>query len=167
MIKIYNVNELVRYADRLATAIRKNLGWSRKLKGTVIVEKPKETKGGVSISISVGKYALDPRGKSLSGMARAFEYGSGVHSTKRAPETYPILPRNGGSLVFQGTHQWEGQLVVVPPMGGGVVMHPGVAPRPFLHPAVEENKERIRELLGSNIRQYIGTVIRTSWSKTK
>jgi hypothetical protein len=152
-------SRMVEVLNIVATSARRNASWSTKIRGAIRVGEVKE-QGGI-----IAGYVEVPL--KLAPEARAFEYGSGVHSTKRAPETYPILPRNGGSLVFQGTHQWEGQLVVVPPMGGGVVMHPGVAPRPFLHPAVEENKERIRELLGSNIRQYIGTVIRTSWSKTK
>jgi hypothetical protein len=150
---------MVEVLNLVATSARRNASWSAKIRGAIRVGEVKE-QGGV-----IAGYVEVPL--KLAPEARAFEYGSGIHSTKGAPEPYPILPRNGGSLVFPGTHQWEGQTIVVPPMGGGVVMHPGVAPRPFLTPAVQENRERIRELLGSNIRQYIGTVIRTSWSRTK
>ena len=50
-------------------------------------------------------------------------------------------------------------------MGGGVVHHPGVAPRPFLHPAVQENRKKIKAMLGAEFSQYISKAIRFAWSK--
>lgn len=152
-------SRMIEALNLVATSARRNASWSAKIRGAIRVGEVKE-QGGV-----IAGYVEVPL--KLAPEARAFEYGSGIHSTKGAAEKYPIHPVNATSLVFPGTHEWTGKTIVVPPMGGGVVMHPGVAPRPFLTPAVEENKERIRELLGSNIRQYIGTVIRASWSKNK
>jgi hypothetical protein len=150
---------MVEILNLVATSARRNASWSTKIRSAIKVGEVKEQNGVIAGYVEV-PLKLAPE-------ARAFEYGSGIHSTKGAAEPYPIHPVNATALVFPGTHAWAGTTVVVPPMGGGVVMHPGVAPRPFLTPAVEENKEKIRELLGNDVRQYIGTIIRTAWSKNR
>lgn len=170
--KIVKKSDIIRYADRLATAIRKNLSWSRKLKGTVIVENPKETANGISISISVGKYALDPRGMPLSGMARAFEYGSGVHATRGRKGKYLIKPINGKRLAFAWPkasppfirgRKLAGQL----PDGRlsfFYVEHPGVSPKPFIKPArisvVESSRKELTLSIRNNIKNELGIIIR-------
>jgi hypothetical protein len=151
--------KMIEALNLVATSARRNAFWSTKIRSAIRVGEVKE-QGGI-----VAGYVEVPLRSAPE--ARAFEYGSGIHSTKGVAETYPIRPVNATALVFPGTHEWAGKTIVVPPMGGGVVMHPGVEPRPFLTPAVEENQERIRALLGSSIRQYIGTIIMRSWSRTK
>jgi hypothetical protein len=151
--------KMVEVLNLVATTARRNSSWSTKIRGAIRVGEVKEMGGVIAGYVEV-PFSLAPE-------ARAFEYGSGIHSKKGDKGYITIAPRNVPKLIFQGTNEWLGQTIVVPPMGGGVVRHPGVASRPFLTPAVEENQKRIRELLGSSIRQYIGTIIRTSWSKNK
>ena len=184
--QLVKTSDIIRYADRLATAIRRNLSWSRKLKGTVIVEKPKETKGGVSISISVGKYALDPRGKPLSGMARAFEYGSGIHATRGKRGKYRIAPFRARALAFnwakgeaninalyssmfkgKQTGSTTNKFLGRAPDGRLMfryVDHPGVRPRHYIARARAQVKESSRKELAlairNNIKNEIGLVIK-------
>lgn len=76
----------------------------------------------------------------LNGIGLAYEYGSGIHRTRKssgAPGTYPI-PGNP-VLVFEGTNKFAGQTIITPS-----VDHPGVAPRPFLKPAKDSLRPEIR-----------------------
>jgi len=89
----------------------------------------------------------------ISEAGAAFEYGSGIHDPKH-PHYVDITAKNAPNLVFNGTNEKEGQIIVTPH-----VNHPGVAPRPFLKPAKERHREeikrRISEEVGSNIRLYV------------
>jgi hypothetical protein len=94
--------------------------------------------------------------------ALAFERGSGIHGP--SGEKYIIAPVNAPALVFPGTHEWEGQTIVAPPMGGGVVHHPGVAARPYLHPANEAVKPMAMAALKQAFRDTIKLTIREAWN---
>lgn len=84
----------------------------------------------------------------------AYEWGSGIHATRGKKGKYPINAVSAPSLVFEGTNQWEGQIIRVPE-----VQHPGVKPRPFLEPAKKKHREEIkrafREEVGKNTRLVI------------
>ncbi len=89
--------------------------------------------------------------------ARAYEFGSGIHSTQGSAEKYPILPVNANALVFF----WENEPAEVQerfphtPEGKVIlrrVMHPGVEPRPYLFPAVNRLFPRLlRGVVGATI----------------
>lgn len=90
--------------------------------------------------------------------ARAYEFGSGIHSTQGDASTYPIpkdpLPY---PLVFlweneplevkeRFPHDEQGRIII------RKVMHPGVEPRPYLFPAVNRLFPRLlRGVVGATI----------------
>lgn len=91
--------------------------------------------------------------------ARAFAYGSGIHSTRGPRAKYPIVPRRGtrnrkgkSALYFY----WEkmGQTFV-----GQKVMHPGVESTGYIDKAKAESRKEIKQLLKANgvknIRNYL------------
>lgn len=71
--------------------------------------------------------------------ARAYEYGSGIHSTKGPKMKYSIDAINAPNLVFwwKNGNKW---------FVGPHVDHPGVAASPYLRPAVEANLPNIRDM---------------------
>jgi hypothetical protein len=94
----------------------------------------------VSIDISEGAAPEAP----------AYEWGSGEHRTRGSPGLYPIEAKNVPNLVFW----WEkGQKWFVGaklPYG-----HPGVAPRPYIEPSIQESTPKIKEILGKNFKASI------------
>lgn len=154
---------IIEAASLVADAARDKSSWSKRIPGAISVSEVREWKDGLGIYIKVDLNKAPE--------ARAYEYGSGIHATHftasprqlGAGGFIEITPRNSPFLAFMGTHEWEGQLIVVPPMGGGIVHHPGVEARPFLKPATDENRARIREILGKAVRQSISNTIRESW----
>lgn len=85
--------------------------------------------------------------------APAYEWGSGLHD-KDNPHFIDINAVNVPNLMFEGTNEWEGQLIRVPH-----VNHPGVKARPYIKPAVEKHraelKKAVREEVNKNLRVYI------------
>lgn len=142
-IKLVKISDITRFADSLARSIRTHLRWSKQLRKAVAIGKGVDRNGVVSIEVTVGKGDKD-----LSGMAKAFEYGSGIHATRGKKGKYLIQPKNKRALwfpypspkVFPGTMTYikNGQFGVTTLE----VRHPGVAPRPFLAPAIESTKKK-------------------------
>jgi hypothetical protein len=147
---------IVEAANLVARSARARAGWSKEIRNAISVSEVREWQGGLGIYVKVDLSAAP--------MARAFEYGSGIHSTHAtlSPQQIgtggKILIQGNPLLVFPGTHEWEGQTIVT-----RVVRHPGVAPRPYLKPAIQENRDRIREILSQAVRTSISKTIRTSW----
>jgi len=117
------VQTLVWAANKIANSARafartKGIGRIAKVK----VGRTSVTKNTVSITIET----------SAAGMA--YEYGSGLHDPKGA-HFIDINAKNAPNLVFEGTNQFEGQIIQTPH-----VNHPGVAPRPFLQPAKDKHR---------------------------
>ena len=97
--------------------------------------------------------------------ARAFAYGSGIHSTKGPRKPYPIVPRRGtrnrkgkAALYFY----WEkmGQTFV-----GQKVMHPGVAPTGYIDKAKKDSQKEIRKLMKDNAVKNIRTYLKVEFGK--
>lgn len=93
-----------------------------------------------------GNYALDVRARIWVSLAedkapeaRAYEYGSGIHSTKGPKTKYKIEAKNHPNLKFW----WQARNKL---FLGPLVMHPGVAAQPYLRPAVEANLPNLREM---------------------
>lgn len=84
--------------------------------------------------------------------ARAFELGSGIHSPT-SPSKYPIAARNAPNLVFW----WErgGKWFVGKRLTYG---HPGVAARPSMQPAMEQNLPLLRREIGAMVTQEIKSI---------
>lgn len=103
-------------------------------------------------------------GLTLNGVGLAYEYGSGVHKTKKsfgAPGRYHMPKSAGAVMVFPGTNKWRGETIIAES-----VMHPGVAPRPFLEPAKRatrsQNLEEIRRTNLENMKLIIKGMARKS-----
>lgn len=151
MAKLVKISDISRFGNHLARAVRRNLAWSGQLSKSVVLSKAKEEGTVVSITVSVGEKGKDKSGMPLSGMARAYEYGSGVHSTKGGGGKYVILPRKKKALWFYmdnpnaniPLYEQGGKIGVVLPK----VMHPGVAARPYMLPALQSIRARATEEL--------------------
>jgi hypothetical protein len=90
--------------------------------------------------------------------AAAYEWGSGIHATKGSPGTYPIVPKNHNYLAFfwpkvDGDPSFrrlpDGRVLLAS------VKHPGVAPRPYLVPTIQETKEEFKKILGQGFKAEI------------
>ena len=154
---------IVEAGNLVARSARSRAAWSTKIRNAISLSEVTEWKNGLGIYVRVDLTKAPE--------ARAFEKGSGLHSTSSVASKHQegpggfiiIRPVNAKALIFQGTHAWEGMTIRVPPMGGGVVHHPGVAPRPFLKPAIDANRERIRDILRKAVRTSVSKTIRTAW----
>jgi hypothetical protein len=158
-LKITLRTRMIEALNMIAKSARSRASWSTKIRNAIKVGQVKEQEGKIFGYIEVDR--------KIAPEARAFEYGSGLHARRGKKDYITIAPKNVPKLIFQGTNEWAGQTIVVPPMGGGVVHHPGVEARPFLVPAVQENRARIKEMLGKDFHQYISKAVRLSWSKNK
>lgn len=84
----------------------------------------------------------------------AFEHGSGLHDPDN-PHFIDIDAKNHPNLVFEGTHEFEGQIIRTPH-----VNHPGVAPRPFIQPAKDKHREEIKKKIADEVGRNIRLAIR-------
>jgi hypothetical protein len=156
---------IIEAANWVAETARQNASWSKTIPSAISISEVREWQAGLGIYVRVDL------SKAQAPSARAFEFGSGIHSTHTTTSPrqegsggyIDITPKNASMLKFAGTHDWEGMEIRVPPMGHGVVHHPGVAPRPYLYPAVALNRDIIRETLGAAVQRSISSVIRKSW----
>jgi hypothetical protein len=115
--------------------------------------------GALGITISIGMKEDE------APAAAAYEFGSGLHG--KEGKKYSIVPRkSGGYLVFP-KERWPGYQP--PPDAPDVfvfssVMHPGVKARPYMKPAIEENKEEMKRLIGAFFTiDVIHKSIREAW----
>jgi hypothetical protein len=137
-------------ADLFAKTAREFSSWSKDISSNIKVGEIQEN--GAQTSVTVGVSLLDVP------QAAAFEFGSGIHGPSGMK--YPIF----GPLAFPGTHDWAGQTIFVPPMGGGVVLHPGVAARPYMRPAAGLVRLELKRSFGDAVRISVKGVIREAWS---
>lgn len=148
MINIKGVTDLVSVATitRITQKIVNSARGYARMRGIAKVAKIKQgtarvTKDTVTIDISTTKAGM------------AFEKGSGLYDPK-SPHYIEIVPKNKPHLIFEGTNEFDGQLIVT-----DHVNHPGVKPRPFIQPAREKHREEmkkvIREEVGKNMRLVI------------
>ena len=145
---------LTEEANKIAEAARRNASWSDRI--------PNAIKVGTAEIIGQGKYSISiivdttpdedwrsPNPNSAP-MARAYEYGSGVHGKYGA--TYPIRPKDAPMLAFDWpNHDPDfpaGKKYIGYSNQGNFLFnyvdHPGVRPKPFLKPAIEQNKPSIK-----------------------
>lgn len=88
--------------------------------------------------------------------AAAFEWGSGIHTERGVPGLYPILPKNASALSIPRS-RWQNYNPPpdIDPVFVRKVMHPGVAPRPYIAPSIIDSKEEVRKILGKEVKAAI------------
>jgi hypothetical protein len=100
----------------------------------------------IDISIDISKEAAPE--------APAYEWGSGEHATRGNVGRYKI---EGNPLLAIPRSRWPDynpppdiDPVVLP-----YVLHPGVAPRPYIAPSIQESTPKIKEILGRGFKASI------------
>src|SRR3990167_2261589 len=113
----------------------------------------------ISRSFSVGSpqqsstsYSIDITVKHPA--AAAFEYGSGIHSTKGKKEKYRIPKEGGAAFVAFGKDKWPGH---TPPKGTDYffftsVQHPGVAPKTYIISSLNKKKKKNKKKKNINFK---------------
>ena len=115
--------------------------------------------GALGITISIGMKDDE------APAAAAYEFGSGLHG--KEGKKYPIVPRKSGGFLVFPKESWPGYQP--PPDAPNVfffskVMHPGVKAKPYMKPAIEENKEEMGEMIGSFFTiDVVHKAIREAW----
>lgn len=136
---------ILRAANRIVQAARSIAAQKRAGRSSRAIKLSTVREAKQTISVSI---ILDT---SVAPEAPAYEWGSGLHSTKEHPHFIDIPKTPGAVLVFPGTHQFEGQTIVT-----RHVNHPGVKPKPFIAPAVAKHraalKQAVREEVNKNLR---------------
>jgi hypothetical protein len=168
--EIVKISNITQFADSLAKSIRSRYGWSKQLRNSVRLGLAESTSSGnVSIPIFVG-VGNDKSGNPLTGMAGAYEFGSGIHGSKHA--TYQIRPKNGKRLAFNWSkasppYKRGKKLAGVLPDGRlsfFYVDHPGVEAYPTIKPAVDATLKKATDELKQdimlNIRDVMNLTIR-------
>lgn len=128
---------------KIADEARKNASWSSKIPGAIRVDPARVTSGGVFQEDIVTDLTKAP-------MAAAFEFGSGLHRTRGNPALYPIRARNAPELHFWWEKRQKWFVGVELPFG-----HPGVAPKPFIKPAIDSNLDDFRKELAKAFKEAL------------
>lgn len=138
---------LIKAASLFATKMKQRVddnGLPSKIKDSTSVESPVETEGGQSIDIVINT------DENHAPMAGAYEWGSGLHRTKGTPEKYPIQAKNAPELHFFWEERGKWFKGFALPFG-----HPGVAPRPYIQPTIEETEQEILQILATDFKASI------------
>lgn len=162
-VKLVIPSNLVKFGNSIARSIRTRLRWSKQLRKSVRVGRVMESSGEISITISVGE-GKDKSGNPLVGMARAYEFGSGIHGRKK--RKYKIVPKRAQFLMFSSTQGGLG-------LQGGViktkeVQHPGVDPRPYIRPALQAKSKEFQDLkldVRKNLISHMQVTIKKNFGK--
>lgn len=111
-------------------------------------------------SFSIGQVVVESGGRysiTITNTAPemgAFEFGSGLTSTRKAPSRYLIKSKSGKILTFLMPEALNIQYSKVKPDPdtGRVflpqVMHPGVKPEPAMEPALRESSQEMARIIG-------------------
>jgi hypothetical protein len=92
-------------------------------------------------------------------MARAFEWGSGIHATRGERKEYRIPNEGGGDHVSFSLESWP---KYKPPPNRKYfyfthVMHPGIEAKPYIEPTIQAEKEEAKKILGQAFKAQILT----------
>ena len=155
-VKLVNISDFTKFADSLARSLRANLGWSKKLRRAVKLHRATESGGEVSAYVTIGE-----GNDGLAGMAKAYEYGSGLHATRGTRAKYQIRPKNKKALWFPYPQSkvWKGVTYYKGGITTGLVMHPGVEARPYLGKSITSTLQKaspeLRVAIERNIIEYL------------
>jgi hypothetical protein len=120
----------------------KDVNAPKEIASAFSVDSPKQNGSTYSIDVEVA----DP-----VGIASAYEWGSGIHSTKKEKKKYPIKAKSAnGELHFFWKERGKWFKGFELPFG-----HPGVEKRPYLVPTIEETKEEFKKILGQGFKAEI------------
>lgn len=157
------IKTLTSEANRVAERAKANAGWSSKIPEAISVTEAKKVGDRFEISIVIDSSEDGP-----APHAAAFEYGSGEHATEGEKGKYPIVPKEAGALAFE----WEPAFV---PWGSKkfigladdgkflfrLVEHPGVEPKPYMQPAIEQESGGLKGRFSGLIKKaYRDSVVR-------
>lgn len=130
------------------------------LKGYIFVE---TFAGPTRFTLSIQVRNEEPVQKYGTADAGAQEYGQGAQNVKGDSKfTGHIYPINGTYLVFEGTHEYAGQIVHTM----AVTKHPGMKPyedRGYIAPAVKEFKGTVLPSIDPTLRESVSIAIRKSF----
>jgi hypothetical protein len=138
---------IIQIANMIVESAKSLSSWSQHISSSFSISAVTELPDGMMIT--VGNKAPE---------ALAFERGSGIHGP--TGEKYIIAAKNAPFLAFMGTHEFEGQLIQIP-----LVHHPGVAARPFLHPANEAVRPMAMEMLKQAVGNAVKLTFREAWNR--
>lgn len=158
-----NINQLIASmassADLLANEMKTRTSggdYPSGLADSIVISEVKPVGDYLEVRISV----MHPAGA-------AYEWGSGIHSTKGPKETYQIRPRRASALAIPFERWPDFDFPVVPGkkmMGAGAshfilryVDHPGVEARPYAEPSIQAKKKEIAKMIG---RGFIASISR-------
>ena len=141
------IKSLTSQASRVAEQAKENASWSKSIPNAISVGKAEKTSGGFKVDITIDLNKAPE--------AAAFEYGSGEHGEKGAK--YPIRAKDPEQ---QPLHFFGKTWFIGPELPFG---HPGVKARPYLQPAIDQNRNRIREALGKVFKSaYLDSTVRVT-----
>jgi hypothetical protein len=142
------IKTLSEEAGRIAEKARDNASWSKTIPSAISSSEAKKSGGTFESTIKIDL--------KVAPQAAAFEYGSGLHRTKGTPGLYAIEAKNASELHFwweKGQKWFKGAAL---PYG-----HPGVAPKPYLQPAIESERGKVvSRLREAFIKSYRDSVVR-------
>lgn len=133
---------------------------TKRIKGAIKVRKPIR-EGGVIVGFI--EINLDEESGGAP-EARAYEFGSGIHSEKG--QKYLITPKKGNYLAFF----WDKANPNIPRAKDGrvllkKVMHPGVAPKPYIQPSIDELKKGAKRIISERIKLELGAAFSEAQDK--
>lgn len=155
-LQVVKISDITKFGNSLARSIRARLRWSKKLRDKVRLGKATQSGDSTSIEITIAE-----GDKNLSGMARAFAFGSGIHATRGARRKYLISPSNKKALWFPypESKMYKG---VVTYVNNGVlgittksVMHPGVESKDYIQKAIDATLSRATDELKVAIKRNL------------
>jgi len=90
-------------------------------------------------------------------MAAAFEWGSGIHSTKEKPEKYriPNLEGGTGKKLKIPAERWPNKSKSDDPAYLPFVMHPGVEANSYIRPTIVAELPELKRIIGQEVKAAI------------
>ncbi len=171
--KVVMITDVIQFTNTLAKSIRaRYASWSGQLGKSVVNHPATDRNGKVSGFITIGEGMVDKSGNPLSGMARAYEYGSGIHSPTNRRK-YIISPKNGYRLAFAWPKASppfrRGRKLAGTASGGRLsffyVEHPGVAKRGDIQKAIDATLPKASDDLRLAIRKNMVDIINVTISE--
>lgn len=139
-------------ANNVAEKARENASWSRSIPNAIGVGKAEKTSDGYTVDVTIDLEKAPE--------AAAFEYGSGEHGEKGKTYTIPGVPL----LAIPRERYVAPHLPAdVDPVILASVEHPGVEAKPYMQPAIESNRSRIKEALGKIFKSaYLDSTVKVT-----
>jgi len=174
--KEFTLQSLNKVIDKILADSKSNARWSSLIPGAITRTEIKKENNKLVASIIVDLIKAP--------MARAFEFGSGIHVDNNPEQTYRIeaktkLLKFPFSLTYMPSSKFVGmngknigQLNRILRREGQVngttywnyVDHPGVKARPFVVPAIKKNLDGVKFDLVKAFKSDVSVAIKESWN---